>query len=679
MFVFDDGKGGVCWNWATGEKHTFRAGEEGIYTPAVRRRDPGAERREREEREAVARVCADIAKTSQQAQHPYLARKGFPEELGLVHEAPWRHFPHGPLGEALTRAMPQGDGPWLIVPGRIGQRVTTVQFIAPDGSKKNILNGVMGAASHRIATGRETWVGDTSIIIRTASGKAKLWYRHNGEGRHIRPFNGLPIDVLGGGFTIAPPSWREDIGEAYSFIKGGLSDIANLPGIQPGAMGEIAAPVVTAIPAGNKYINGFFSVGGLRRSTLVLGELDDAPAAVWRFGGQIAKLARALGDPFRQYLKISLLGDSITWGQTLPENGADTPRDATGSDARNLYNTASWANELKRWIGKQYADGAAPVLSNWPASPSGESIATFSRTDGVFPAGPKFAVTITGGSFTQQVLYNAAYPYGAQHRFTDGSGGTSSGKYAFKMTGKEFTFCFAALSTGCLDYTVWVNGLQLGGVYSTTLGEDGNTAITRRHHALPGYTVDADIEIRTVNNAGAGATQSLYTYAIEFRRQIVISNQGINGTSFMTYRNNMLTSGGFGDGLAVDAEDGFIFIQLGTNDRGKRPDLSYTLSEARGHAQALIDTVKTLSPTAKLIMMCANRPTLDGPPDFKCTMGDIRQMLLETAQDNTLDLIDNYAPFVRADAGKFLADGLHPNRPGHGLMARNIINAVRGM
>ncbi|WP_283177894.1 SGNH/GDSL hydrolase family protein [Gemmobacter sp. 24YEA27] len=436
---------------------------------------------------------------------------------------------------------------------------------------------------------------------------------------------------------------------------------------------------VAALPAGNKYVNGFFTLGGLTRSTLVLGELDDAPAAVWRFGGQIAQLARALGDPFRQYLKISLLGDSITWGQTLPENGADAPRDATGSDARNLYNTASWANELKRWIGQQYANGAAPVLSNWPASPSGESIATFSRTDGVFPAGPKFTVTITGGSFTQQTLYNAAYPYGAQHRFTDGSGGGSSGKYAFKMTGKEFTFCFAALASGCLDYTVWVNGVQLGGVYSTTLGEDGNTALTRRHHALPAYTVDANIEIRTVNNAGAGATQSLYTYAIEFRRQIVISNQGINGTSFMTYRNNMLTSGGHGDGLAVDAEDGFIFIQLGTNDRGKRPDLSYTLSEARGHAQALIDTVKTLSPTAKLIMMCANRPTLDGPPDFKCTMGDIRQMLLEAAQDNTLDLIDNYAPFVRADADKFLADKLHPNRPGHGLLGRNVINAIRGM
>jgi hypothetical protein len=71
--------------------------------------------------------------------------------------------------------------------------------------------------------------GDTPIIIRTASGKAKLWYRHNGEGRHIRPFTGQPIDVLGAGYTIAPPSWRDDLGASYRFIRGGLEDLGRLP------------------------------------------------------------------------------------------------------------------------------------------------------------------------------------------------------------------------------------------------------------------------------------------------------------------------------------------------------------------------------------------------------------------------------------------------------------------
>lgn len=42
--------------------------------------------------------------------------------------------------------------------------------------------------------------GETPVGIQTASGKAKLWYRHNGEQRMIRPFAGLPVDVLGGWF-----------------------------------------------------------------------------------------------------------------------------------------------------------------------------------------------------------------------------------------------------------------------------------------------------------------------------------------------------------------------------------------------------------------------------------------------------------------------------------------------
>lgn len=171
VMVFDDGAGGICWNWSTGEQHTFRVGGEASGKVSTPRRDPEAERRAQQERETVTGVCAEIVRASQYAQHPYLVRKGFPEELGLVHDAPWRHFPHGLLGEALTRAMPQGDGPWLVVPGRIGKRITTVQFISPDGVKKNILKGVMGGASHRIANGRETWVCEgiaTALSLRAA-------------------------------------------------------------------------------------------------------------------------------------------------------------------------------------------------------------------------------------------------------------------------------------------------------------------------------------------------------------------------------------------------------------------------------------------------------------------------------------------------------------------------------
>lgn len=124
----------------------------------------------------------------------------------------------------------------------------------PRLAEANGLGVVMGPASGLVeidvdAAG-DAWIaaavdrfGDSPIVIQTASGKAKLWYRHNGEGRHIRPLEGLPIDVLGGGFTIAPPSVRSD-GGAYRFVRGGLGDIPRLPTIRSGALDALRQPKV---------------------------------------------------------------------------------------------------------------------------------------------------------------------------------------------------------------------------------------------------------------------------------------------------------------------------------------------------------------------------------------------------------------------------------------------------
>ena len=70
--------------------------------------------------------------------------------------------------------------------------------------------------------------GGTPIKVRTASGKCHAWYRYNGERRRIRPFGGLPIDLLGkGGLIVAPPSQVKK-GD-YAFIEGGLDDLNRLP------------------------------------------------------------------------------------------------------------------------------------------------------------------------------------------------------------------------------------------------------------------------------------------------------------------------------------------------------------------------------------------------------------------------------------------------------------------
>jgi hypothetical protein len=74
--------------------------------------------------------------------------------------------------------------------------------------------------------------GETPIIIRSGRGHHQAWYRHAGERRDTVTWRkrGFPIDLLGGGFVVAPPS-RGSYGP-YQFIQGGLDDLDRLPVIK---------------------------------------------------------------------------------------------------------------------------------------------------------------------------------------------------------------------------------------------------------------------------------------------------------------------------------------------------------------------------------------------------------------------------------------------------------------
>jgi putative DNA primase/helicase len=169
--ISPDNRSGVAWNWTTGQHVTFRDDDVSKAASARPARDLEAERRQEAERREIEATCERIVRTCEVATHPYLARKGFADERGLVIADVWRCLPQGDLGKRLASALPEGEGPLLVVPGRIGQRITTVQFITPDGAKKNILGGLMNGAAHRIATGAETWVCEgiaTALSVRAA-------------------------------------------------------------------------------------------------------------------------------------------------------------------------------------------------------------------------------------------------------------------------------------------------------------------------------------------------------------------------------------------------------------------------------------------------------------------------------------------------------------------------------
>ena len=100
VMVLPDRSGVTAVNWQTQQRKTVRLTGESTDTGPARKRDPAQERREREEREAVARVCAEIVSACQQGKHPYLAAKGFPDEMGL---ALWRVDLPRHLSERLAR------------------------------------------------------------------------------------------------------------------------------------------------------------------------------------------------------------------------------------------------------------------------------------------------------------------------------------------------------------------------------------------------------------------------------------------------------------------------------------------------------------------------------------------------------------------------------------------------
>lgn len=83
--------------------------------------------------------------------------------------------------------------------------------------------------------------GKTPLIVKTGSGHYQAWYRWRGEGRMIRPEPTRPIDILGGGFVVAPPS--SGTRGPYQILTGGLDDIGTLPHLKNAPATQSDAPV----------------------------------------------------------------------------------------------------------------------------------------------------------------------------------------------------------------------------------------------------------------------------------------------------------------------------------------------------------------------------------------------------------------------------------------------------
>lgn len=109
--------------------------------------------------------------------------------------------------------------------------------------------------------------GDTPYVIKTPSGGTHLAFLHSGEIRSIRPFgNDVPIDLLGGGTVVAPPSRRiaseKKCAGEYRTVGDLEAALANLPPIREGALPVALHKPVTSptISVGNRN-NTLFTKG----------------------------------------------------------------------------------------------------------------------------------------------------------------------------------------------------------------------------------------------------------------------------------------------------------------------------------------------------------------------------------------------------------------------------------
>ncbi|MGB3290957.1 MAG: PriCT-2 domain-containing protein [Burkholderiaceae bacterium] len=114
-------------------------GEEGFTpTPRPAQRDTTADRAEAMRRAQAAKEAAYIVSQCHQDRHPYLERKGFKDELGLI----------------------DFDGR-LVIPMRNVtdyRRIQSVQFIDGQGEKKFLPGGAAKNAVFFIGSGKENWL-----------------------------------------------------------------------------------------------------------------------------------------------------------------------------------------------------------------------------------------------------------------------------------------------------------------------------------------------------------------------------------------------------------------------------------------------------------------------------------------------------------------------------------------
>lgn len=389
-------------------------------------------------------------------------------------------------------------------------------------------------------------------------------------------------------------------------------------------------------------------------------------SAFKKYGGQLENLYTSLSNPLEQFTSISFIGDSITWGIGILGGLPTDPRVGGLKDTRAGYNEANYVNRIKWYIRDTFFDGDAGVVGNWSFSMGGESNVTYTKRIELYPVGDQFTVTTVGATSTVTEVVTTNAVFDRRYDFNMATVNDYS-TLSFNFTGTEFELFFTSLSITS-KYEIIVDGVSQG-VFDTDLGVIANQQ--SRVHTF-GYVRDKLVEIKSVYNTAKTGVQSLQIEAIAINKKVLIENQGVSGIT--TERYNAYNFGLLGPSV-ITPETNYVFVQLGTNDRVKKTDVTrgMGITDYEKNMEALLTNIGT---GVDVILMNANMTQDFNATTFDFHESDIKTSVHKLAKKHSLDWINNYSIFRGVNLDIALNDGLHPSSVGHEMIAENIISAL---
>lgn len=381
---------------------------------------------------------------------------------------------------------------------------------------------------------------------------------------------------------------------------------------------------------------------------------------------QLSNLLKDLRNPI-QSVQIKLIGDSITYGYGATGNGAG-PTPPHGPST-----TQTWANVFRNYLGTAFCTSAR--FGDEGTTTDGEAYFTSAGTS-VLSADLSnfiFKNSATGKVFTltdmQALVGTNASSSGGTYidlRSPSLTSMIAPTDMEFIFNGNEFIINYAKLSNG--SGVESIIDVFVDDIFNSSFNVYAESAAFGFSATISGLG-DGQKKIRIANRL---TNTLIYArlVSITATRKISVINEGVSGSNTGTW----LTGNWIPD--RISTKDNYIIMMLGTNDR----HTTQKIGTFKNNYLQLLDRIAAKNNKAKIIVMAPPAVTQSEDPStgrlFR--IADLNYAISQISQLRSVSFISLFEATskLKAQGAIFLADELHPNDYGYGVIADYIINQL---